>query len=77
LSCAERAIATPVVQGQLLNERLTFAIETECAHCARPIHIEIDSDLNYSVVEQDAAPLILAPRVDFGKLQDTSIIDTF
>jgi len=65
------------VQGQLLNKRLSFAIETECAHCARPIHIEMDSDLNYSVVEKEAAPLILAPRVDFGKLQDPSIIDAF
>ncbi len=71
------AIATPFVQGQLLNEHLSFAIETECAHCARPIHIEIDSDLRYSVLEKDADPLILAPMVDFGKLQDPSIIDAF
>ena len=65
------------MQGQLRNERLSFAIETECAHCARPIHIQMDSDLNYSVAEKDADPLILAPRVDFGKLQDPSIIDAF
>jgi hypothetical protein len=65
------------VQGQLRNERLTFAIETECAHCARPIHIEMDSALNYSVQEKDADPLILAPMVDFDKLQDPSIIDAF
>ena len=71
------AIATPFVQGQLLNKRLTFAIETECAHCTRPIHIEMDSDLNYSVAEKDADPLLLAPMVDFGKLQDPSIIDAF
>ena len=71
------AIATPFVQGQLLNKRLTFAIETECAHCARPIHIEMDSDLNYSVAEKEADPMILAPMVDFGKLQDPSIIDAF
>ena len=71
------AVATPFVQGQLLSKRLTFAIETECAHCARPIHIEMDSDLNFSVAEKDADPLILAPMVDFGKLQDPSIIDAF
>jgi hypothetical protein len=71
------AIATPFVQRQLRNEHLTFAIATECAHCARPIHVEMDSDLNYSVLEQDADPLILAPMVDFGKLQDPSIIDAF
>jgi hypothetical protein len=37
----------------------------------------MDSDLSYSVAEKDADPLILAPRVDFGKLQDPSIIDAF
>ena len=65
------------MQGQLLNKRLSFAIETECAHCARPIHIEMDSDLNYSVLEHDADPLIMSPMVDFGKLTDPSIIDAF
>jgi hypothetical protein len=65
------------VQGQLLNQKLSFAIETQCAHCARPIHIEMDSDLNYSVVEQDADPLIMSPMVDFAKLRDPSIIDAF
>jgi hypothetical protein len=65
------------VQGQLRNERLTFSIETECAHCARPLHIEMDSELNYKVMERDADPLLLAPMVDFDKLQDPSIIDAF
>jgi len=37
----------------------------------------IGHDLNYSVMEKDAAPLILAPMVNFGKLQDPSIIDAF
>ncbi len=65
------------MQGQLRAKRLTFAIETECAHCAHPIHIEMDSDLHYSVVEKNADPLILAPMVDFSKLQAPSIIDAF
>lgn len=65
------------MQGQLRNEPLTFTIETECAHCARPIHIQMDSQLNYSVLEQDANPVVFAPMVDFDKLQDSSIIDAF
>ncbi len=71
------AIATPFVQGQLRTQRLTVAVETECAHCARPLHIELDSDLNYTVMERDAEPLLLVPMVDFDKLQDPSIIDAF
>jgi hypothetical protein len=65
------------VQGQLRREPLTFSIETECAHCGRPLHLEIDSDLRYSVMERDAAPLVFAPMVDFERLEDPSIIDAF
>jgi hypothetical protein len=71
------AIATPFVQGHLRGEPLAFEIGTECAHCARPIHIHIDSQLAYSVREKDAAPIILAPMVDLDNLQAPSIIDAF
>jgi hypothetical protein len=70
-------LATPFVQGQLRKEKLSFVIETECAHCHAPLHIEIDSDLNYRVVEPGAAPLIFVPMVDFDRLEDPSIIDAF
>ena len=65
------------MQGQLRQEKLSFLIETECAHCGKPIHIEMDSDLNYKVLEPDANPLIFVPDVDFATLKDPSIIDGF
>jgi len=65
------------VQGQLRKEKLTFQIETECTHCHTPLHIEMDSDLNYQVVEKGAKPVIFSPMVDFGRLKDPSIIDAF
>jgi hypothetical protein len=71
------AIATPFVQGQLRKKYLRFTIESECGHCGKPLTIDIDSDLNYSIQEQDAEPLIFVPMVDFDKLQDPSIIDAF
>jgi hypothetical protein len=37
--------------------------------------LEIDSDLDYRVVEEDAEPLVFVPMVDFDKLDDPSIID--
>jgi len=37
----------------------------------------MDSDLNYTVSEPDAKPLVFVPMVDFGKLKDPSIIDAF
>jgi hypothetical protein len=64
------------VQGQLRGENLSFTIESSCAHCGEPIHIEMDSELNYRVLEE-ADPLIHVPMVDFDKLDDPSIIDAF
>jgi hypothetical protein len=65
------------VQGRLRGEQLSFAVETECGHCRRPLHIEIDTDLQYRVAEQEARPLVYAPLVDFQKLDEPSIIDSF
>ena len=65
------------MQGQLRKEKLSFQIETECAHCHAPLHIEMDSELNYQVMDKEAQPLIFAPMVDFGKLEDPSIIDAY
>lgn len=65
------------MQGHLRGEKLGFVIETECAQCHQPMHIEIDSEMEYRVVEQGAEPLVYVPMVDFDKLDDPSIIDSF
>jgi len=66
----------PFVQGHLRNESLAVTIRTECGHCSRSIRIEIDSELNYRVLDGDE-PLIFVPLVNFEKLKDPSIIDAF
>ena len=65
------------MQGQLRGERLSFLIESECGHCHEPLHIEIDSDLSYRVLEEGAEPLVYAPLIDVQKLNEPSIIDSF
>ncbi|MFC2031675.1 hypothetical protein ACFLWA_13225 [Chloroflexota bacterium] len=65
------------MQGQLRGEPLSFQVSTECAHCGQALHLEIDSELNYSVAEEEAEPMVFIPQVDFEKLEDTSIIDAF
>jgi len=37
----------------------------------------MDSDLKYRVVEKGARPVVFSPMVDFGKLEDPSIIDAY
>ena len=56
---------------------MEFKVSTECGHCGAPLHLEIDSELNYQVGEQEAQPLIYVPFVDFQKIDDPSIIDQF
>jgi hypothetical protein len=51
----------PFVQGQLRGEFISALITTECAHCKQPLHIEIDSELNYQVKEAGAKPMFFAP----------------
>lgn len=72
-------IASPFVQGRLRNEYLSISIETECGHCGKPLNLEIDSELNYSVAEARAGaePRVYAPMLDVAKLDDPSIIDDF
>ena len=66
----------PFVQGRLRGERLTGLVTTECAHCQQPLHIEVDSEMNYRVPEIDAKPLIFAPLVVVRR-GAPSIIDGF
>ena len=67
----------PFVQGYLRDEPLSFVIETECAHCHEPIHIELDSNLNYRILTDGADPLVHVPMVNISELEDPSIIDGF
>ena len=66
----------PFVQGHLWKKSLAVTITTLCAHCARPLLLEVDSQLRYRAAD-GAAPLIAVPIVDFAKLKDPSIIHAF
>ena len=65
------------MQGRLRDETLSFTIHSECAHCQRPIEIQIDSGLQYRVLQEDAEPLVQVPMIDAHKIEDPSIIDGF
>ena len=66
----------PFVQGHLRNEPIAVTIASVCGHCARPLRIEIQHDLRYRVLD-GSEPLIFLPIVDFGKIDDPSIIHDF
>jgi hypothetical protein len=66
----------PFVQGRLRGEHLSALVTTECAHCRQPLHIEVDSDLKFRVMEVDARPVVFAP-LSVVKRGEPSIIDCF
>ena len=66
----------PFVQGQLRRESLAVSLRTECADCARPMRITVDSELKYAV-EEGLNPLVFVPMVNFAKLKASNIIDDF
>ncbi len=71
------AFATPFVQGRLRNATLAGTVDSACAHCGRPMRIEIDSDLNYRTGGQGCRPIVFVPDIALAELAAPSIIDAF
>jgi hypothetical protein len=70
-------VATPFVQGRLLEQDLGCEIETECAISGRPIVFELDSELRYSVRPPAERPVLFVPMIDFFSLESPCIVDDF
>ena len=70
-------MATPFVQGRLRGEAVSFEISTECAHCAQPMQLTVDSNLRYQVHNETAQPLVFEPNVDWATFTEPNIIRAF
>jgi len=60
-------VATPFVQGQLLERDLSCMVETVCAISGRPIVFELDSDLRYRVLPPAEKPVYFIPLIDLSR----------
>ena len=70
-------MATPFVQGHVLDRDLGCTIETECAVSGRPIVLELDSELRYTVHPPARDPLLFIPMIDLPNLDAPCIVDDF
>jgi len=70
-------MATPFVQGQLLDKDLSCTVETECAISGRPIVFELESDLGYRVRPPAEKPVLFIPMIDLSSLDAPCIVDDF
>jgi len=65
------------VQGKLRNEYVSINIKTECAHCHKPMKVEIDSNLAVKTKDKECMPIAFVPDINLTALKDDSIIDAF
>jgi len=70
-------MATPFVQGQLLDKDLSCTVETECAISGRSIVFELESDLGHSVRPPAEKPVLFIPMIDLSSLDAPCIVDDF
>ncbi|HYK86705.1 MAG TPA: hypothetical protein VEV19_15150 [Ktedonobacteraceae bacterium] len=65
------------MQGHLRHESLSVEIATACADCGQPLHITLDSELRWSIQEQDATPYVFMPDIDWNHFTEPTIIDAY
>ena len=70
-------MATPFVQGRLLERDLGCEIDTECAISRRAITFALDSELRYSVRPPAEKPVFFVPMLDLLNLDAPCIVDDF
>lgn len=70
-------MATPFVQGRLRQQPVSITVETRCEHCLEPMTLTIDDDMNFSVEQSEAEPMIFTPDVDVYDVEAPSIVDDF
>ena len=56
---------------------MSVTVNSECAHCAEPMTLEVDSDVECRVGSEGAEPVVFFPMVDFSKLTERCITDVF
>jgi len=65
------------VQGKLRKEYVSIEVETQCKHCGQAMHITIDSNMQVSVRESGANPLVFIPDIDWENFTEKTIIDSY
>jgi hypothetical protein len=70
-------VATPFVQGRLLERDLGCVIESECAVSGRPIVFELDNEMRFRVRPPAEDPLFFIPMLDLPNLDAPCIVDDF
>ena len=70
-------MATPFVQGRLLEKDLGCEVVTECVITGHPIVFDLDSEFRYSVRAPAEKPMFFIPMIEVFNLDSPCIVDDF
>jgi hypothetical protein len=70
-------VATPFVQGRLLEKDLGCEVVTECVVSERAIVFDLDSEFRYSVRPPAEKPMFFIPMIEIFNLDSPCIVDDF
>jgi hypothetical protein len=70
-------MAVPFVQGRLRQHYLSVTIETACGHCGRAMQLTVDSDMDVTVHDVGAEPLVFMPQVNWQTFTEPNILDAY
>lgn len=65
------------MQGRIRNQALSVDVESECAHCGRPIRLTVDSELHFRPHDVASEPLVFSPQVDWATFEEPNITHAF
>jgi hypothetical protein len=65
------------VQGRIRDQALSVDVESECAHCARPLHFTVDRELRFRLRDEPAEPLVFSPQVNWATFEEPNITHAF
>ncbi len=65
------------MQGRIRGQALSIDVESECAHCGRPLRLTVDSELRFRLRDDKAEPLVFSPQVDWATFEEPNITHAF
>ncbi len=65
------------MQGQLRKQHLTVTIYSTCAYSGQPITLTASSEMQITVHERGAEPLVFMPQLDWENFSEPTIRDAY
>ena len=65
------------MEGRLRRQKLRIRVDSECRHCSRPLSLEVDDELRWTVLSDGAEPLLFEPDIAWSTFRGENIIHDY